>query len=72
MKNIALLVGIIGSYFGTALLIIAILTYPTMLIWNWLIPDIFGLREITFLEALGLMVLGRLLFTNAPSSNSSN
>lgn len=33
-----------------------------MLLWNWLIPSIFNLREITFWEALGLLLLGKLLF----------
>lgn len=33
-----------------------------MLLWNWLIPSIFGLREIGFWEALGLLVLGKVLF----------
>jgi len=33
-----------------------------MLLWNWLIPSIFSLREITFWEALGLLLLGKLLF----------
>ena len=31
------------------------------LLWNWLMPDIFGLKEITFWQALGLFVLSKLL-----------
>jgi hypothetical protein len=31
-------------------------------LWNWLAPDIFALRRITFWEALGLLVLCRILF----------
>lgn len=31
-------------------------------LWNWLMPALFGLRSITFWEALGLFVLGKLLF----------
>ncbi|HKR60652.1 MAG TPA: hypothetical protein VJS64_13105 [Pyrinomonadaceae bacterium] len=33
-----------------------------MLLWNWLVPMLFGLREITFWQALGLLALCRLLF----------
>jgi hypothetical protein len=33
-----------------------------MFLWNWLIPSIFNLREISFWEALGLLLLGKLLF----------
>ena len=31
-------------------------------LWNWLLPDIFGLRAVTFWEALGLLALCRILF----------
>ncbi len=33
-----------------------------MLLWNWLMPVIFGLPEITFLQAAGLLVLCKILF----------
>ena len=31
-------------------------------LWNWLLPPIFGWREITFWQALGMLVLCRILF----------
>ena len=34
----------------------------TMLLWNWLMPAIFGLGVISFWQALGILVLCRLLF----------
>jgi uncharacterized membrane protein (DUF485 family) len=33
-----------------------------LMLWNWLMPAIFGLATITFLQALGLMVLSWILF----------
>jgi hypothetical protein len=33
-----------------------------MQLWNWLLPPIFGWREITFWQALGLLALCRILF----------
>jgi hypothetical protein len=33
-----------------------------MLLWNWLLPPIFGLPRITLLQGFGFLVLGRLLF----------
>jgi hypothetical protein len=30
-------------------------------LWNWLMPSIFGLKTITFLQALGLVVLSKIL-----------
>lgn len=34
----------------------------TMWLWNWLMPDIFGLQMITYWQAFGLLILGKLLF----------
>lgn len=31
-------------------------------LWNWLMPDLFNLKEITYWQAIGLVVLARLLF----------
>lgn len=32
-----------------------------MLLWNWLMPAIFALPEINYLQAVGILVLARLL-----------
>jgi len=31
-------------------------------LWNWLLPPIFGWRQITFWQAVGLLALCRILF----------
>jgi len=33
-----------------------------MLLWNWLLPRLFGWPEITLLQGFGLLVLCRMLF----------
>jgi hypothetical protein len=33
-----------------------------MRLWNWLLPQLFGWRQITFWQALGLLTLCRILF----------
>jgi len=33
-----------------------------MLLWNWLMPDIFGLRTITYWQGWGLLLLSHILF----------
>ena len=33
-----------------------------MRLWNWLLPSLFGWHQLTFWEALGLLVLCRILF----------
>lgn len=32
------------------------------LLWNWLLPPLFGWRQLTFWQALGILVLSRILF----------
>ena len=44
------------------LLFITIGGAVVMRLWNWLLPDLFGWREITFWQALGLLALCRILF----------
>ena len=39
---------------GGVFLFCALVSLPFWLMWNWLIPDIFGLPEITWLQAFGL------------------
>jgi hypothetical protein len=31
-------------------------------IWNWLMPELFGLKHITYWQAFGIVVLAKLLF----------
>lgn len=33
-----------------------------MHLWNWLLPTLFGWKTVTFWQALGLLVLSRILF----------
>jgi Ca2+/H+ antiporter, TMEM165/GDT1 family len=32
------------------------------MLWNWLMPAVFGLHAITYWQALGLFLLGKILF----------
>jgi hypothetical protein len=54
--------------FLAPLAILAVLLFVALggeivrLLWNWLMPAIFGWREITFWQALGLLALCRILF----------
>lgn len=49
----------------TVLLLIVwslILAWPMQMLWNWLVPTIFGLGKISFLQAFGLKLLLGLIF----------
>jgi Ca2+/H+ antiporter, TMEM165/GDT1 family len=45
-----------------ALLFLALVTFGLMRLWNWLMPGVFGWHPITFWQALGLLVLSKILF----------
>jgi len=54
-----------------AIIVDLLLAFPTMWLWNWLMPIIFGLVKITFLQALGINVLCSILFKNSSTSNNN-
>lgn len=43
-------------------LAVTLLGWITMLLWNWLVPDLFNGPAITFWQALGLFLLSKILF----------
>lgn len=49
-------------FFAFAVLFTAASGFVTMSLWNALLPVILGVSAITFWQALGLLVLSRLLF----------
>ena len=50
------------KFFLVAALAVAVFSVAVMSLWNWLMPAIFGSRLITFWQALGLLVLSKILF----------
>ncbi len=53
---------------GGFLFIAALLILPVYFLWNWLMPIIFGLPELTLWQALGINLLSGLLFGSKTSS----
>jgi hypothetical protein len=44
------------------LLAATVFSFAVMWLWNWLMPAIFGLHAIGFWQALGILVLSKLIF----------
>ena len=63
MKLIAIL--LLGLVFAL------LMTIPVWLLWNWLMPVIFGLKTITFIQAFGVSLLSNTLFKGGGSSCKS-
>ena len=45
-----------------AALAMAVVSFAFMSLWNWLTPAVFGWHAITIWQALGLLVLSKILF----------
>lgn len=55
----------LGVFFKVLFLTVVfslLLAFPTMWLWNWLMPAIFGLKTLTFWESLGMTFLCSMLF----------
>lgn len=42
-------------------LAVIIMGFVVMSLWNWLLPAIFGIKAISYWQAMGLLVLSRIL-----------
>ena len=47
---------------GLLMLSAILLAIPTMLLWNWLLPNLFNTPAITLYEAVGINLLSGILF----------
>ena len=63
-------IGKVVVFLGIIVLIAVVLALPTMLLWNWLMPIIFGLGKITFWQALGVNLLAGILTRGNGGTNS--
>ena len=58
--------------FGIAGLgLLAVLGLVVMLLWNWLMPEIFGLKQVNYWQAWGLLILSWILFKGLGSNNTT-
>lgn len=55
----------IATVFGFVILGVGLLFlfgYIVMLLWNWLMPEIFGLKTLTYWQSWGILALSCILF----------
>ena len=65
MKLVTLILGFLGALFA----VVIIFSLPVMWLWNWLMPEIFGLTEITFWQSVGLLILSGILFRSTSNNH---
>jgi hypothetical protein len=62
---------VIGGGLALIILLGLFISFPTMLLWNGcLVGAIDGVREITWLQAWGLIILSGLLFKTSVSTKA--
>jgi hypothetical protein len=52
----------IAKFFLLGVVALAAIGAVTMVLWNWLVPDLFNGPAINFWQALGLLALTKILF----------
>ena len=54
-------------YFGKFIVLgvagLALFTYVVLLLWNWLIPELFNGPILTYWQTLGILVLTKIIFS---------
>jgi Ca2+/H+ antiporter, TMEM165/GDT1 family len=55
-------VGRVVAFAVLAVVFLVLFGYAVMSLWNWLMPTLFGLHVITYWQAVGILILSKLLF----------
>ena len=61
-RGIAKRIAIGIAFFIAFVLFVFLGGFVVQWLWNWLMPSIFGLRTLSWVEAFGLLALSRILF----------
>lgn len=71
MNTLLNILSAISGAFLLAILIALLIGGPLWLLWNWVMPIIFGLPYITFWQAVGLNLLATILFKSNVNINKN-
>ncbi len=52
--------------------ILALFGWAVMLLWNWIVPETFGLKPLTYWKAWGLFLLCSILFKGMSTSSNGS
>jgi hypothetical protein len=63
VHRLARIIGV--AFIGVCLAVLFALLFGwlVMLLWNWLMPSLFGIKEITYWQAFGITILAKILFS---------
>ena len=52
-----------GKFIVMGVAFLAVFTYVVMLLWNWLVPELFSGPILTYWQTLGILVLSKILLS---------
>lgn len=70
MTNGAKILGMVGAVLFVSVILAIVLALPIMLCWNYVMPAVFGLPKLTFMQALVMNILSALLIKSGASTSS--
>jgi len=53
----------IGRFIVFGIAIAALVVWVIMLLWNWLVPELFNGPQITYWQSAGILLLSKILFS---------
>ncbi|MDD4761669.1 MAG: hypothetical protein PHZ25_01420 [Candidatus Pacebacteria bacterium] len=72
LKKLVIGIGISILAIGFVAIVSIVAVLPIYLLWNWLMPEIFGIKTITIWQAWGIIFLTRILFKDSSSPPESS
>jgi len=61
-RKVVRIMALVLAGIGAAVLFAAVFGFLVEVLWNWVMPPIFGLKTITFWQGFGILLLAKLLF----------
>lgn len=71
MKDLESIFGGVLIFVGVICLLALLLGTPLWILWNMVMPDVFGLPYISFWQAVGLQLVAALLFKDFYTSSKT-
>ena len=61
-----------GKFIVMGVAFLAVFTYVVMLLWNWLVPELFSGPILTYWQTLGILVLSKILLSGLGPGHKSS
>ena len=72
MDKVFIIIGIAVTFVTVLVLMSLVFAIPTYYLWNWLMPKLFHLPEVTLFQAWGINFLTSILFKSSSTGKTKN